>query len=1016
MDRILRLSLDNSVFVYLTAITILVTGVAAAMFLPREIFPEVSLDRVSVVTALPGATAQDVEELVTKPIEDALEDVADVDNVQSRSQEGSSLVTITFLDGVDLQSARSEVEKAVSSVDTLPDDADVPVVKELKLELPVVAVALLGDPGATRVVEDVADELRKLQGVSMVTIAGQSERKIFVDLDERKVRALGLAASEVAAAIRTAHANVPAGTVELDGQDIFVKTQKRLGSAADVARIPLAPGSALRIGDVARVKDVPDPGDTRVWVDGQPAVQLIIGRESTADPLTIRDEIFAAMPRLASRVPPGMVLVVADDYTSVIRERLRVVGINAIGGGVLVVLVLFVMSGLRQAILAAVGMGVSFPIAFLLMKVADLSINVVSTFGLLIAIGIVVDDAIVVIENVQRHLEMGKSRRRATTDGAREVLLPVTVAVITTCLAFFPLTQVSGTMGRVMKILPLVVIFCLLGSLFEALFLLPGHLSHFAKADAHDGRTVRLVRRMKRIYRVPLTVCTRHRYLTGIVVTLAFGATVALAARMPFQVNAPAKPFQLQVHYEVMPGLDRSFTRAQGEAIDALVREHLGDAVRSSTLRVGSYVDQQTGLMSQGANLGKLRWELEVDDAVLAAYPKMVRDLRWMLATNPELGNHTVQEEAAGPPAGAGVTAKLRGRDIAQLNRAVAELKAVLYGIEGVSDLRDDYGAGKETFVVEVDQDRAARVGLTELEVANAARAAIDGITALEVSIDEQQVDIVVRIEGAESRGRQRLADLLIAIPGGGAVRLDQIARISRTREAGFINREDGFRTVRVLGEIDTEVRGPLEVAAEVQQRWDSELVDRFDGVTLTFGGEVDELLKSLDDLFWLFPLAIAMIYFVLALQFKSYLQPLIILTAVPFGLMGAVLGLASMGYDLSIFAMFGMVALAGIVVNDSLVMIDFINKNRAAGMDPLEATLDGALNRLRPILSTTLTTSLGLLPMAIGLGGHDAVLGPMAVAISAGLMVATILVLLVVPATYLIVDDVRRRLAGAGP
>ena len=1017
MDRFIRLSVNNSVFVYLTATVIMVAGIASLFFLPRETFPEISLDRVSVVTTLPGATAEDIEELITKPIEDSLDDVSDIDEIQSRSQEGQSQVTITFLEGTNLQDARSEVEKAVSSVEDLPEDAEVPIVKELKLELPVAVVALVGDPGATKVVEDISDELRKIDGVATVNVTGLAEQKIFVDLDERQLRALKIQPAQIVQAIRSAQANVPAGSVELGGQDIFVKTEERLTGAHDIAKIPLFPGSALRIGDVAQVKEVADPSETRVWVDHQPAVKLTIGREETADPLGIRDEVAASIKDLETRVPPGMVVQLADDYTTTIKDRLQIVGVNALGGGVLVILVLLVMSGFRQAVLAAIGMGVSFPIAFLLMNTTGLTINVVSTFGLLIAIGIVVDDAIVVIENVQRHLEMGKTRRRATLDGAREVVLPVTVAVLTTCLAFFPLTQVSGTMGRIMKILPLVVIFCLAGSLFEAVFLLPGHLSHFAKAGGTEGRTARLNRWMKRIYAPPLRWCAKHRYLTMLLATIAFGGTMALASQMPFQVNAPAKPFQLIVQYEVMPGLDRDFTKKEGEAIDQIIEERLGDSIKNRSLRVGSYLDQRSGAISQGANMGKIRWEFEIGDELLDAYPQVVRDLRMYLATNPELSNYSVQEETAGPPAGAGVTARLRGRDIDQLNRAVSDLKGALYSIDGISDVRDDYGAGKETFAIDIDQDRAARNGLTELDVANAVRAAIDGITALEVSIDEEQVDIVVRYAGGERRSRDRLSDLVITTPSGGFVRLDQVAVVKRTREAGFINREDGFRTVKVLGEIDTDVTSPLGAAADVEAHWRDNLADRYPGVTLSFGGEAEELLKSLNDLPWLFGLALAMIYFVLALQFRSYLQPIIIIFgAVPFGMMGAILGLASMGYDLSIFAMFGMVALAGIVVNDSLVMIDFINKIRRGGASAFEATVEGALGRLRPILSTTLTTSLGLLPMAIGFGGRDDVLGPMAIAIAAGLLFATVLVLLVVPATYLIIDDVRAKFGSGNP
>ncbi|MCA9653378.1 MAG: efflux RND transporter permease subunit [Myxococcales bacterium] len=1018
-DRIIRLSVANPVFVNLLFFLVIAAGLRSAFSLPREEFPEISLDRVLVTVPYPGATAQTIEELIVRPIEDELESVNNVKEYKSFANEGTASITITFNEGTDLQAARSEVEKAVSSVQNLPEDAETPLVRELTLELPVVSVALLGDTSATLVVDRVADELRDLPGVATVNVSGGAERKIFVDLDEQKLRTLGIQPGQIRQAIRSAEANLPAGTVEQQGQDIFVKTEKNLRSAADVARIPISPGSPLRVGDVAQVRETVDEDDTLFWVDGEAAVKLTVGREETADPIEIREHVLAVVPRIDGELPAGMQLRFAEDFTVSIRDRLDTVWLNAASGAILVLLVLLVMSGFRQAMLAIIGMPVSYLAATFLMDQTDLTINVVSTFGLLIATGIIVDDAIVVIENVQRHLEMGKDRVRATIEGTREVLLPVTVAVLTTCLAFVPLTMVSGTMGRIMKILPLVVIFCLIGSMFEAIFILPGHTADYASTDAKDSYTAKLVSVLKAIYRPFLRGCTRHRYLTVLLVTLGFVGVGVLASTMPLQIGAPGKPFQLGVHYELLPGLSKEHTRVQGAAIDALVRERLGDeAVRVTSLRVGSILDDDTGQLLVGANRGQLRWQFEMSDQLMAEYPAAVRELRRYLLTNPELARSVVKEVEAGPPTGAAVTANLRARDIGQLNAAMEDLKVFLYGLQGITDIRDNYGTGKETFRVDVDQDRAALYGLTELDVAQAVRTAVDGLVATEVSIDEEPVEIVVRYAEGRSRDRSGIRNLVVTGSQGRSVRLDQVAEVVRTREVGYIRREDGQRTVSVLADTDREVLPPVEAAKRLEAHWNEKLAGRYPGMDLSFGGEVDELSESLEDLPGAFGLAVLMIYLVLALQFRSYVQPLIILSAVPFGLMGAILGLFSMSYDLSLMALFGIVALVGIVVNDSLVMVDFINKRRGDGLELHDAVEQAALERLRPILSTTLTTCLGLLPLAIGLGGRDDVLAPMAVSISAGLGFATGLVLLVVPAIYLVVEDVSalgRRIFGRG-
>jgi len=1016
LDRVIRLSVDNPVFVHLLFLLVVAAGIMAGTRLPREEFPEISLDKVGVSVAYRGATAADVEELVIRPLEDALSDVSNIDEYKSTAREGAAFINITFVDGTDLASARSEVEKAVASVQDLPEEAETPVVRELVFELPVASWALIGDPGATLVVDRVADELRNVEGVATVKIIGASERKIVVDVDELKLRSLGLTPQQLAMAIRSARANLPAGSVESSGQDIFVKTEKRLKSAQDVADIPIKPGSKRRIGDVADVRMIGEEADTLVWINGERAVKLTIGREENADPISIRTALAEALPDIRALVPVGMELTSAEDHTHAIRDRLDTVLVNAFSGAVLVIVVLMVLSGFRQAMLALVGMPVSYLIALFLMDQTDLTINVVSTFGLLIATGIIVDDAVVVIENVQRHLEMGKDRRRATIDGTKEVLLPVSVAVLTTILAFVPLTMVGGTMGRVMQILPLAVIFCLAGSMFEAIFILPGHLNDFASTDAADSRPARLVAKMQAVYRPVLGICMRHPFITLFATGLVLAATGARAVEMPMQIGAPGKPFELHVMYEVAPGLTHEYTQAQGEEIDAIVRKHVDDAkIQVTSLRVGTTLNPETGISATGANLGQLRWEFEVDEDFAKLYPAMVRDIRYHLAVDPDLGRTSVMEVQAGPPTGPAVTARIRGRSVAELNRAMADIKESLYAMEGITDVSDNYGAGKETFRIQIDQDRASLYGLTELSIAQAVRTALDGLLAAEVSIDEESVEILVRYANARTATRHSLGNLLISTATG-AIRLDQVARLERVREVDKVIREDGLRTVVVYADADLAVLTAIEAAARLKKAWDEDISETYPTLSLSFGGEADEMSDSLKDLPYAFALAFAGIYIVLALQFNSYVQPLIIMAAVPFGLMGAVWGLTASGYPLSLMAMFGMVALTGIVVNDSLVMVDFINKQRRSGMSVFDSARVGAVQRLRPIVSTTLTTCLGLLPLAIGLGGQDLVLAPMALAITAGLGIATLLVLLVVPALYILVERMRLALGGGTP
>lgn len=1007
-DRFVKLSVSNPVFVNLFFLIIVIAGVFTALRMPKEQFPEISLDAVSVRTVYPGATASDIEELVVRPLEDALDAVADVKLVSAVAGEGFADIQLTFLEGTDLGDAVSSVEQAISSVDGLPAGAERPVVQELTLDLPVLVVNLTGDRAIRRPADQVAERLRRVRGVSSVRVTGLAERVIAVELDEARLRSVGLPPGQVVAAIQSARVNVPAGSVSRSGSEIFVKTEQRLDGAADVARIPLAPGSPLRVGDVASVALRDEEPDTIFELDGVPAVRLLVSRETDADALRIRKDVLALTAELTELTPPGIGVQVTDDFTEQIRDRLKAVATNGLMGAVLVGLVLWLFAGGRSSLLALWGIPLSYFVAVLLMEQTGVTINVISAFGLLIATGIIVDDAVIVIENVQRHLEMGKDRVQAVLDGTKEVLSPVFVAVLTTIAAFAPLALVGGVTGRVMRILPLVVIFCLVGSLVEAIVVLPGHLSEFAQKDARDGRTARLLARLQRIYQPALSFAVRRPWPVSMAALVLVIGTFVLASTMSFSATAPAKPFFIEVTWELAPGVDRSTTVAEGRRIADQVESLLPGKVTARVMRVGSVRDPISGVVRQGANLGRLKTEFEVDSEMEKAYPGAMRELERLLATDPDLSAWDLVELEGGPPSGAAVAVRLRSRDTAQLEQAAAELMTGMRGIDGLARVRDDRGAGKETFAARVDQDRAALYGLTEMEVGSAVRTAIEGIVAAELSIDEEQVDVVVRNAGGRQLQRAGLTDLLLPTPGASAVRLEQVARVDRVRELEWINRRDGQRRIALQAELTGDLLTSRAAGEEVQSLWTS-MADRFDGVELELGGENEEVGESLADLPMTFLLALGLIYALLAIQFRSYLQPLIIMTAVPFGLVGAVWGLFLLGFDLSLFALFGSIALTGIVVNDSLVMVDFINRERSGGRPLCEAVMEGARQRLRPILTTTATTVLGLAPLALGLGGSDGMIAPMATSIAVGLGFATVLLLVVVPAVYICFDDVGR-------
>ena len=517
-----------------------------------------------------------------------------------------------------------------------------------------------------------------------------------------------------------------------------------------------------------------------------------------------------------------------------------------------------------------------------------------------------------------------------------------------------------------MKILPLVVIFCLLGSLVEAIFILPGHVAGHAGSSA-NGRTTRVLRRMQGVYRPVLDAVlnfgpdlraagalrrgTARRLVTVVAGGALFAATIGVAAAaMGFQLNAPGKPYETTVNFRLAPGTSRATSEAKAERLRAAMLEGVGEeAVVSAKSRVGSSLDRDTGLVEQGANVGQIRFEFAMSDALLAAHPGTLDRIKDMLTGDPDVRSFSVDVPQAGPPAGAQIEAPLSGRGPDAVLAATGQHQAWLARQEGVEEAFDNLGLGKETFRVEVDRERAAQRGLSERAVGQAVRSAIDGLLADEVSIDETQVEIVVRYRGGVTLDRQGLGSLPVVNARGEISRLDDVARLVRVQEPGALRRRDGQRQIEVLADLDGDRVQVAQINEAVQRRWDEVLGQRFPGVTLAFGGETEDFNESLKDLIPAFGLVIGLIFVVLALQFKSYLQPLIILSAVPFGIIGAIWGLFLMGYDLSLFAFFGIVALAGIVVNDSLVMVDFINKRVEAG-DPVPvAVIDGALANCAP-------------------------------------------------------------------
>ncbi len=1006
MKRVLQLTLDNPVFLNLTFWAVCLWGVLAWNRLPKEEFPQVSVDKIGVFSVWPGAGPRDVDERLMRPIADAIEGVEGLEHVHSDSREGLGQLSIELTGSTDVDAARDEVERAVTGIE-LPAGAFEADVRVLRLRVPILQVGLTGDIRQVHLAERLAEAITAVPGVKEVQLRGYAVGVVRVDLDPKQLAARRLGPAEVAAAIEAAGLALPGGEVSLEGQRVLVRSETALAEVADVAAVALGSdgANALTVGDLGSVfLDWRDPSVLR-FVDGQPAIMLEVEREDEADSVEVAAEIYEWIEAERTALPAGMGLRGLDDSARAVSDRLRVLGQNGLAGLALVAATLWFFIGGRSAMIVLWGVPVAFLGAFGLMQVAGHTVNIISTFALLIVTGIVVDDAVIIVENVRRHLELGKERLQAVADGTREVFGAVFSSTATTCLAFAPMAMLDGAVGRVMSIIPAIVFFALAASLFEAFIVLPGHLAEHAPRSAPGEAGP--IRALKRLY-APLLdhlVAPRRRYVAFATLVVLFAGILGAGSLLRRTLQTEGSPYWYLVNVDLPPSADLADTVDTVQRLDEWVAEH-GEGLVIWTRGLAGFQPDPQDFPGWGAHRGQLKIGFDNEPEVFEAVPAFMDDLRAWVAEQPEIVDLAARTVEGGPPAGLPIDVKVRGRAEGEVAAVSQALIAHLEGRPGVTDVRSEAGQGPEELVVEVDPQRAAFFGLRQAQVAAAVRAALDGLVAVEMPLDAETTEVVVRVAGTDG-DLQRVRDLVLASPDGRLPRLGQLATLTRTRGEARIRRVDGRLAVRLTAGIDEALTTP-ETERSALDAAAAELTRLHPGVDLFYGGQVADTEKSFSQLPAAVMLSLGLMYFVLALQFRSYVQPLIILSAVPLGLAGMILGLLLLDMDLSFIAAVGAVGLVGIVVNDSLVLIDFINRRRRAGDDPVTAVREASLTRLRPILITTISTVLGLLPLALGLAGEEPLLAPMAVSIAFGLSVATAGILVVVPVLYLILEDLR--------
>ncbi|WP_419939672.1 efflux RND transporter permease subunit [Candidatus Palauibacter sp.] len=1040
----------NGTAVNVVMLVLLVGGLHAAFGLVQEVIPDVSLDRVQVLVPYPGASPEEVEELIVRRIEEQIRGVEGLERVTAIASEGLASVIAEFKAGTDIDRVLNEMKAEVDRIPTFPADAERPEVREITSRQRFMRLLVHGDVPERTLKElayGIEEGISALAQVSLASTSGTRPYEISVEIPQRRLRSLGLTLEDVARAVRQGSLELSAGKVSAGGDEILVRTLGRKYVQADFEDIIVLTrldGTAVRVGDIATVRDGFADTELRVRYNGRPAARVDVYRTSDEQLLGISA---AVQDYLATDVLPGLpagvdVAIWSDD-SDLVGGRLGLMVKNGLLGLVLVFIALALFLEIRLALWVAVGLAVSFTGAFLVMDFLGLSINMFSLMGLILALGIVVDDAIVVGESVYSEREKGAGGLAAAIRGTKSVSGPVIFSVLTTIVAFSTLMTVPGPQGKLARAIPIVVISVLVVSLLESLLILPNHLSHLPAPGRSRHRAAELLRRIRE--RVDIFV---KRFVEG-----PLDRGLRLATGQPFVVLASAAGLLVLSSALVLSGIvpSRFIIPLEGDIVSASLRlptgtpgEQTGD-VADRVAAAGHRAVARVAA-ERGTAAGDL--PLEVAVAVTVGQPAELFDplagdafqsARGHLATvqfklidweRHGISGSTLErawrEEVGEVPEATAlsITSSIVGGDLpvhydlsypdpVRLRAIADDVAAELAGIDGVFDVRTNLDEGFGELQLELDP-AARTLHLTVDEFARQVRSAFFGLEALRVPRGREDVRVYVRLPEEERNSAVDIERYMVRTPGGGEVELGQISSARFARSTSAIHRLDGRRFVTVTADVDAVNATGRQVDDRLERGFFASLEARDPGFHYVFGGQrrqQDNVNAALARSGFL---ALIIMYALMAIPFGSWLQPLIVLAAIPLGAIGALAGHMLLGLDLSIWSQQGLIGVGGVVINDSLVMVKFMNDFRDSGMEPREAIIAGSKVRFRAILLTSVTTFLGVAPLVFETSTHARHLVPLATSVGFGVLVATFLLLLVVPALAAVQHHAGERLRRA--
>ena len=1067
--KLARWSVRNRVAANLLAVVLLVAGfLAAGTRLKLDLFPDVSTNFISVVVLDPTTSAaEEIERTITVPIEEELANVRGVEKIRSTSEDNFSSIFIEVESAItDINPVLNEVRQAVDKAKPkLPPSIEPPVIDSFDIPFPLITFTVSYPPDFDPMeirsrMDSLERALKIIPGVSEVLVDGLDRREVWIETDPHRMAALGISFEEVTAAVSAKNRNFVAGRMDTEGGQRMVRVLGEIRNAEELEAVPVkstSDGRVVLLRDIATFKDRWEEERTTGRANLEPAITFTIVKKKGADALLTVAQCRKVFIEGTKLLPEGVKTQILSDTTRFIRVRINTVVQNGIQALLLVTVLLMLLLNWRMALVVAVGIPISFAGTFLVLYLGGYTINLLSLFGMIMALGMVVDDAIVISENAYRYIEEGMEPAKAAVLGAREVFWPVVGSVSTTVAAFLPLIWGEGIIGKFLVIVPVVVISTLFFSLLQAFLVLPSHIADFVRRSpraeeilaerpagvfARIARTLRLtyaemreavdtlLRRVIEVYTHLLVLSLRWRYLCiagflGILVLM--GAALARGL-VPFKLFSTDFADILIVKAE-LPG-DFSLEQT-GDVIrrleERMVETLPQDDYLALLTRIGARLDATDQFLEYGTNLAMITIDLDEENPLARKPSEIERSLRALLLEFPEFVTATARKEEGGPPVGRAVNVEIQGPEFSELVAIADRVEARLREIPGTVNIGNDFPAGKTEFRIRVDEARAARAGLDASAIGRALTAGYRGLEAARMRWGNEEV--VLRVKTAESfqRDPELLLGARLINRGGNSVDLFSVAEIERSAGISRIKRLNTERLLTVSADIDDRVTTSTTVNQEIS-RYLRDILAEHPGYRIQLTGENEDTEKSLAAMKFASVVALLLIYALLAVITNSFLQPLVIMAVIPFGIVGVILGLILMGQPMGLMSVMGTVALAGIVVNNSVVLVDFVNRYRHhSSRDPSpnirhqplalrpatrwRSILDAGRTRFRPVFLTTATTVAGLMNLAFTSSGQEQFLAPMAQAIIFGLSFASLITMLLIPCLYSVLDDLHRLL-----